>query len=80
MGTPKAAGLLVMGTNLPAVDATAARLMGFDPWRIEYLALASAHLGPVAEKHIEQRGSAVPALAQRFQLPDHPWFRRFRAS
>src|SRR3990172_1121968 len=28
MGTPRTAGLLVMGTNLPAGDATATRLMG----------------------------------------------------
>ena len=34
MGTPRAAGLLVLGTNLPAVDATCTRLMGLDPWRI----------------------------------------------
>src|SRR5436305_14735247 len=33
MGTPVASGVLVMGGNLAAVDATAARLMGFDPWR-----------------------------------------------
>src|SRR5262249_7094706 len=38
MGTPRAAGVLVLGTNLPAVDATSARLMAIDPWRIPYLA------------------------------------------
>ena len=31
MGTPRRPGVLVMGTNLPAVDATCARLMGIDP-------------------------------------------------
>src|SRR4029077_16767510 len=40
MGTPKNAGVLVMGTNLPAVDATCTRLMRINPWRIEYLAAA----------------------------------------
>ncbi len=45
-----------MGTNLPAVDATCARLMGINPWRIGYLAAASGRLGPIAERHIEQRG------------------------
>jgi uncharacterized protein (DUF362 family) len=34
MGTPKAAGVLVMGTNLPAVDATCARRMGSDAWNV----------------------------------------------
>ena len=32
MGTPRRLGVLVMGTNLPAVDATCARLMRIDPW------------------------------------------------
>ncbi len=31
MGTPKAAGVIVMGRNFPAVDATCARIMGIDP-------------------------------------------------
>jgi uncharacterized protein (DUF362 family) len=68
MGTPKPAGVLVMGTNLTSVDATASRLMGIDPWRIDYLAAASGRLGPIAERHIEQRGEAVAGLAQPFQL------------
>ncbi len=72
MGTPKRAGVLVMGTNLPAVDATCARLMKIDPTRIEYLAGASGRLGPIAENHIEQRGEPIAALAQPFRLLDHP--------
>jgi uncharacterized protein (DUF362 family) len=72
MGKPKHAGVIVMGTNLPAVDATCTRLMGLDPWRIEYLRAASGRLGPIAEGHIEQRGEAIAGLAQRFQLLDHP--------
>ena len=68
MGTPKPAGVLVMGTNLPAVDATGARLMGIDPSRLEYLATASGRLGPIAERHIEQRGEPIAGLAQPFRL------------
>ena len=79
MGTPKHAGVLVMGTNLPAVDATATRLMGINPWRIEYLAGASGRLGPIAEPHIEQRGESIAGLAQPFQLLDHPSFALLRA-
>ncbi len=79
MGTPKPAGILVMGTNLPAVDATTARLMGINPWRIEHLAGASGRLGPIAESHIEQRGESIARLAQSFQLLDHPAFARLRA-
>lgn len=70
MGTPKHAGLLVLGTNLPAVDATATRLMGIDPWRIPYLAAASGRLGPIAERHIEQRGEAIASATQPFALID----------
>ena len=72
MGTPRASGVLVMGTNLPAVDATCARLMDIDPWRIAYLAGASGRLGPIAEAHITQRGEAIAPLVQRYQLLNHP--------
>ena len=72
MGTPRASGVLVMGTNLPSVDATAARLMGIDPARVIYLAAASGWLGPIAERHIRQRGERVDALAGRYAILDHP--------
>ena len=72
MGTPRPAGVLVMGTNLPSVDATAARLMGIDPARVAYLAGASGRLGPIAEGHVHQRGERVELLAQRFEILDHP--------
>lgn len=78
MGTARAANAVVMGTNLPAVDATCARLMGFDPVCIEYLRHASGLLGPIAERHIEQRGETILALAQTFTLPNHPHFQQFR--
>jgi len=68
MGAPRHAGLVVMGANLPAVDATAARLMGIDPWGVSYLAAASGRLGPVAERHIAQRGEPIMSLAQRFEV------------
>jgi len=79
MGTPRQSNFLVMGTNLPAVDATCARLMRINPWRVGYLAEASGRLGPIAERHIEQRGETVASLAQPFQLLDHPWFASLRA-
>jgi uncharacterized protein (DUF362 family) len=72
MGTPRASGVLVMGANLPAVDATSARLMRIDPGRVAYLAAASGRLGPIAERHIRQRGEAIAPLSQRFALLDHP--------
>ena len=72
MGTPRRAGLLVMGANPPAVDATTARLMGIDPWRGSYPPAASGRLGPIAERHIIQRGERIEPLVQDFQLLDHP--------
>jgi uncharacterized protein (DUF362 family) len=80
MGLPRRLGVLVMGTNLPAVDATCARLMRIDPHRVEYLAAASARLGPIAERHISQRGEAIAELAQSFQLVDQPWLTGLRMS
>jgi uncharacterized protein (DUF362 family) len=71
-GVTLAAGVLVMGTNLPAVDATCARIMGIDPWKVAYLAGASGRLGPIAERHIAQRGEALGSMVQPFQLLDDP--------
>ncbi|WZP00110.1 DUF362 domain-containing protein [Isosphaeraceae bacterium EP7] len=79
MGTPIDSGLLVMGTNLTAVDATAARLMRLDPSRIAYLAGASGRLGPIAESHIGQRGESIASLAQTYALLDHPSLAGLRA-
>lgn len=78
MGTPRQSGVLVMGTNLLAVDATAARLMKINPWRVPYLAAASGRLGAIAEGHITQRGETIASLAQPFQLLDHPSFAGLR--
>jgi uncharacterized protein (DUF362 family) len=72
MGTPRAAGVLVLGTNLPAVDATAARLMEIDPTRVPYLAAAAGRLGPIDAEQIRQRGESIASLAQRFELVVHP--------
>ena len=79
MGTPRNAGVIVMGTNPPAVDATAARLMAIDPTRIPHLASASGFLGPIAERHITQRGEPLAPLIQPFKLLDHPAFAGLRA-
>ena len=53
-GTPKDMGLLVFGTDMVATDATAARLMGFDPERIPYLNEAGTFLGQVHLEEIRQ--------------------------
>jgi uncharacterized protein (DUF362 family) len=70
LGTSKWMGLLAVGTNLTAVDATCARIMGLRPERISYLQLAANRLGPLAERRIEQRGEDWRQLVSPFQLLD----------
>jgi uncharacterized protein (DUF362 family) len=69
MGSPKKSGVLVLGRNLPAVDATCARLMGIDPQNIAYLSQSSGILGPIQEHFIPQRGEILAPLVQQYQLP-----------
>jgi uncharacterized protein (DUF362 family) len=66
-GTPKPAGVLVMGHDLPAVDATCCRIMGIDPAKIAYLHLAS-DLGNTDAARIEQRGERIDAVQADFAL------------
>jgi uncharacterized protein (DUF362 family) len=80
MGTARSMGLLVVGTNPTAVDATVGRLMQLDPHKITYLRLAQDRLGPVAERSIEQRGCRWRALAQPFALLDKPHLQILRAA
>lgn len=79
MGSPKHLGLIAVGTNLPALDATCARMMGFDPAQISYLHLASTVLGPIREHQIVQRGESWQSLASPFQVLDRPHLRRIQA-
>lgn len=69
-GVPKPAGVLVMGSDLPAVDATCCRIMGIDPSKVEYLRMAADNLGNVEESRIEQRGESVRDVRTNFALID----------
>jgi len=66
-GTPKACGVLVMGSDLAAVDATCCRIMGIAPERIRYLALARM-LGNIDASEIEQRGENPASVRSDFNL------------
>ena len=68
-GTPKPAGVLVMGRDLVAVDATCARVMGIDPEKLSYLRLA-ADLGHLHSGRIEQRGETIASVRTNFALLD----------
>jgi len=70
MGDPKKVGVLVMGRNLPAVDATCCRIMGIDPYKVPYLERADNWLGPIADGSIVQRGEAIATVRTNFNLID----------
>jgi len=69
-GTPKQVGVLVMGGDLPAVDATCCRIMGIDPAKVEYLQMAADRLGVIAEGRIDQRGESIHSVRSNFELVD----------
>ena len=66
-GTPKHAGVIVMGPDLVAVDATCCRIMSIEPARIHYLESA-AGLGNLKAERIDLRGETLGAVRQTFQL------------
>jgi uncharacterized protein (DUF362 family) len=76
MGTMKPMGLVIIGTNPTAVDATVCRLMDVDPWQVPYLRLAADRLGPLDERLIEQRGEAWRPLVSPFTVLDKPHLQR----
>lgn len=67
-GTPVASGVLVGGADFLAVDATCARLTGFDPATIEILAfMAWAGLGQMDSNKIELRGASLESLRRPYE-------------
>jgi uncharacterized protein (DUF362 family) len=70
MGDPKQVGVLVMGRNLPAVDATCCRIRGINPSNLFYLERADRWLGPIGDGSIEQRGETIASVRTNFELID----------
>lgn len=69
-GTAKPVGVLVMGVDLVAVDATCCRIMGLAPERVPTLMLAQAkRLGHLAVAQIPQLGEPIASVATPFELP-----------
>ena len=66
-GRARPCGVLVMGRDLAAVDATCCRIMRIDPMQIEYLRLASS-LGETHDERIEQRGEPIAQVRTKFEL------------
>ena len=77
LGTARKAGVLVMGDNALAVDATAARVMGVDPARVEYLAMAhKIKLGYLRREDIAVAGEKIEKVRADFILdPEYAFLR-----
>jgi len=52
-------GVLVLGADPVAVDATCARLMSIDPERVDYLREAAAFLGNLDDEAIDHAGESI---------------------
>jgi uncharacterized protein (DUF362 family) len=71
-GTPKHTGVVIMGSDLVAVDATCCRLMKLDPEKVAYLVMGNRKkLGALAEGQIQQLGEAIAQRAQAFETVEH---------
>lgn len=67
-GDAKHAGVLVLGADPVAVDATCARLMSIDPARVAYIGEAGAFLGNVELERIRQVGEDLETYLQDFRV------------
>jgi uncharacterized protein (DUF362 family) len=67
-GSPKPCGVLILGDDPVAVDATCSRVMGLVPERINYLAKAGVLLGHLQEEKIRQLGESVASVRTPFAV------------
>lgn len=71
MGRPRQMGFIGMGSDVVAVDATCARLIGLDPRKMPYLNMAGRFLGNLDDRHIQHRGESPSRYATTFDVVDH---------
>jgi uncharacterized protein (DUF362 family) len=67
-GAPKAAGVLLFGDDPVAVDASACRVMGLNPEKIEYLSRAGTMLGHLEPAKIHQIGEPLGSVSMPFSV------------
>jgi uncharacterized protein (DUF362 family) len=70
MGRPRTLGFVGMGSDLVAVDATCARIIGIDPMKIGCLREGGQYLGNVQQTSILQRGENPARYETTFDLID----------
>ena len=68
MGRPRPLGFVGMSRDLPALDATAARVIGLNPDKLEYLSQAGRFLGNIDDRAIAQRGEPWSRYATTFDV------------
>lgn len=69
-GTPKPCGVLVLGADPVAVDATCCRVMAIDPGRVKHLARAGTLLGHIDSAKIRQVGEGLADVRKPFAVLD----------
>ena len=81
LGSSKKAGVLVMGDNALAVDATAARVMGVEPGLVEYMVMAQKlKLGSLRGQDVVVSGGTIERLRTDFALdPEYTFLRAPKA-
>ena len=68
LGQTVESGVILMGDNLTAVDATGARVMGMYPQKINYMQMMRQHGGTVREDKIRQIGESIAAVQRDFKV------------
>lgn len=69
-GSGVSSGVLVAGNDLVAVDATCARLIGYDPMQIDFLKLMVwSGIGIADESKIELVGEPIAKFARAYERP-----------
>ena len=70
LGDTVESGVIVMGDNLTAVDATGTRVMGMYPQKINYMQRMRHHGGTVSEAKIRQIGESIASMQCDFKVLD----------
>ena len=67
-GSPRNMGKVVLADDPVAADATCARLMGFDPARVEHIRVAGDFLGNLDARSIEMAGDRMLPPTRPFEV------------
>jgi uncharacterized protein (DUF362 family) len=70
LGQTVESGVILMGDNLTAVDATATRVMGMYPQKIKYMQMMRRHGGTLTEAKIRQVGESIAQVQSNFKVLD----------